>query len=132
LLDQRVRITGRDVDQYDRLVATVVSGGHDVGTAMLSAGLACHFTRYSTDGSLAAAEAAAQKRAVGFWALGASRPACARPDRPVSGPFRGNLQSRVYHAPTCPNYTCKNCTQVFHTEAAARKAGFRPAGDCIR
>jgi endonuclease YncB( thermonuclease family) len=132
LLDKRVTVTGRDVDQYDRLVATVVSGGQDIGTTMLAAGLACHFTRFSTDASLAAAEAAAQRSGLGFWAPGASKPVCARLQRTVVGPFRGNAQSRVYHAPTCPNYSCKNCTQVFQTEAAAREAGFRPAGDCLR
>jgi micrococcal nuclease len=133
LLDQRVRVTGRDVDQYGRLVGTVVSGGQDIGTAMLSAGLACHFTRYSNDASLATAEAAARRSGAGFWAPGAAKPACTtRQQRTAAGPFRGNSQSRVYHAPTCPNYACKNCTQVFQTEAAAREAGFRPAGDCLR
>lgn len=132
LLDQRVSVTGRDVDQYDRLVATVVSGGQDIGTTMLSAGLACHFTKYSNDTSLAATEAAARRNGAGFWAASASKPACTRQQRSVVGPFRGNFQSRVYHASTCPNYKCKNCTQVFQTEIAAREAGFRPAGDCIR
>jgi hypothetical protein len=99
---------------------------------MLSAGLACHFTRYSNDASLATAEAAAQRSGAGFWAPGATKPACTRQQRTVAGPFRGNSQSRVYHAPTCPNYTCRNCTQVFQTESAAREAGFRPAGDCLR
>lgn len=132
LLDQRVRVTGRDVDMYHRLVATIVAGGQDIGAAMLSAGLACHFTRYSNDASLAAAEAAARKSGVGFWAPGASKPACTGQRRSVAGPFHGNRQSHVYHAPTCPNYMCRNCTQVFQTEAAAREAGFRPAGDCLR
>ena len=132
LLDQRVSVTGRDVDQYDRLVATVVSRGQDIGTTMLSAGLACHFTKYSNDNSLATTEATARKNGVGFWAPSASKPACTRQQGTVAGPFHGNFQSRVYHAPTCPHYKCKNCTQVFQTEIAAREAGFRPAGDCIR
>jgi endonuclease YncB( thermonuclease family) len=132
LLDQRVSVTGRDVDQYDRLVATVISGGQNIGTTMLSEGLACHFTKYSNDTSLAATEAAARRSGVGFWAPSASKPACTRQQGTVGGPFRGNSQSRVYHGPTCPNYTCKNCTHVFQTEVAAREAGFRPAGDCIR
>lgn len=132
LLDQRARVTGRDVDQYGRLVGTVNSEGQDIATAMLSAGLACHFTRYSNDKSLATAEAEARKSGAGFWAPGATKPACTRQQRTAAGPFRGNSQGRVYHAPTCPNYTCKNCTQVFQTEAAAREAGFRPAGDCLR
>jgi hypothetical protein len=49
----------------------------------------------------------------------------------VRGPFHGNTQSRVYHQPSCPNYSCRNCTVVFESEADARRAGFRPAGDCL-
>lgn len=43
----------------------------------------------------------------------------------------GNVRSRVYHAPTCPNATCRNCTQPFATPTRAEDAGYRPAGDCL-
>ncbi len=78
LFNQRVTLTGRDVDRYGRLVASVRAGGQDVGTAMLDAGLACHFTRYSNDASLARAEASARARGAGFWARGAPQPRCVR------------------------------------------------------
>jgi len=77
----------------------------------------------------------------GFWAPGASRPRCAAataaPRRPSArdtgaAAFRGNTSSRVYHAPWCRNYDCRDCTRVFRSEAEARAAGFRPAGDCLR
>lgn len=44
----------------------------------------------------------------------------------------GNVRSRVYHAPSCSNATCRNCTQPFATPADAQAAGYRPAGDCLR
>lgn len=77
LFNQRVTLTGRDVDRYGRLVASVLAGGQDVGTAMLDAGFACHFTRYSNDAGLARAEANARARGAGFWAQGAPKPRCA-------------------------------------------------------
>jgi endonuclease YncB( thermonuclease family) len=46
-------VEGRDVDRYGRLVARVSVRGDDAGTALLLAGLACHFTAYSSDVALA-------------------------------------------------------------------------------
>lgn len=156
LFDQRVTLAGQDVDRYGRLVARVTAGGRDVATALLDAGLACHFTRYSNDPGLAQAEANARARGVGFWAAGAPKPRCVAASRPTdgivpptpppgsttrsttprglvaAGPFHGNTNSHVYHAPHCRNYRCKNCTQVFASEAEAQRAGYRPAGDCLR
>lgn len=43
----------------------------------------------------------------------------------------GNVRSRVYHAPSCSNATCRNCTQPFATPTRAEQAGYRPAGDCL-
>jgi endonuclease YncB( thermonuclease family) len=138
LFDQRVTLVGRDVDRYGRLVASVSAGGRDVAAALVEAGLACHFTRYSDDALLARAEAGARSRGAGFWAPGAPKPRCALDAtaapaaRTAAGPFRGNVSSRLYHAPGCRNYACKNCTRVFQTEADARREGFRPAQDCLR
>lgn len=144
LFNQRVTITGRDVDRYDRLVASVRAGGQDVGAALMEAGLACHFTRYSHEASLAEAEARARTSGAGFWAPGAPKPRCvttaATPGGPTTtprglvaaGPFHGNVNSRVYHAPHCRNYRCKNCTQVFASEDDAQRGGYRPAQDCLR
>ncbi len=38
----------------------------------------------------------------------------------------------VFHASTCTNYNCRNCSVVFATGAEAEAAGFKPAGDCLR
>lgn len=151
LFDQPVRVAGRDVDRYGRLVARVVAGGRDASVELLRAGLACH--RFAPDAALAAAESAARAGGKGFWAAAAKKPQCversgaaARPRTaappPTSLPaarladtitrYRGNVNSRLYHASHCPSYNCRNCTRVFASEAAAKAEGFAPANDCLR
>jgi hypothetical protein len=50
----------------------------------------------------------------------------------TQAPFVGNVNSRVFHASTCRNAGCKNCTRGFATQAEAQAAGFRPAEDCLK
>ena len=138
LLTKRVQLQGTDVDRYGRLVARVLADGVDASLQLVRDGLACHYTRYSSDPALAAAQADAQRRGAGFWAAGAPKPACAvgtlKTQAPagVAGPFHGNRSSHVFHAPSCSNYNCQNCSVVFATGAEAEAAGFKPAGDCLR
>jgi endonuclease YncB( thermonuclease family) len=79
--DKDVRVVGRDVDRYGRLVArVVVTDGAtitDVSVALVAEGLACHYRLYSADPALARAEAQARAAGRGFWAPGASKPSCA-------------------------------------------------------
>lgn len=140
LFDQRATVEGRDVDQYGRLVARVTVQGADVRVKLLEEGLACHWVKYSSEAVLAAAEAKAQAQGRGFWAAGVQRPRCTMESArgtgrsgATEGPvvFHGNTSSHVYHAPFCRNYTCRNCTRPFRSEAEATAAGFRPAGDCL-
>ena len=142
--DQDVIVVGKDVDRYGRLVARVRLGRMDLSVEIVAAGLACHFLRYSSDPVLATAEADARSAGRGFWAPGVPKPACitaaAGPPRSAVGAvagttsttFFGNVKSRVYHAPTCRNAHCKNCTREFHSRAEAEAAGFRAAGDCLK
>jgi endonuclease YncB( thermonuclease family) len=141
--DQIVRVTGRELDRYGRLVARVSARGRDASAALVGAGLACH--AYAYDAALARAESQARASSVGFWAGNARKPGCVertafsargrvmgRGDATAVASFRGNVNSRLYHAPTCPNYNCRNCTAIFTTESAAKAAGFRPANDCLK
>ena len=140
LFDQRATVEGRDVDQYGRLVARVTVQGADVRVKLVEEGLACHWVEYSSEAVLATAEAKARAEGRGFWAVGAQRPRCTTASARATGRsgaseghvvFHGNTSSRVYHAPFCINYACKNCTRPFSSEAEAQAAGFRPAGDCL-
>lgn len=140
LFDQNARIEGRDVDRYGRLVARVTVHGNDASIELVKAGMACHYTTYSSDAALARAEAEARQVGRGFWASGAPKPRCALTSRlagqqngnPKETIFHGNTSSRVYHERSCRNYNCQNCTRIFHSAAEAQAAGFRPAGDCLR
>jgi endonuclease YncB( thermonuclease family) len=145
LFDKQVRGRGTDVDRYGRLVARLIVGGADASVELVQAGLACHYTDYSSDAVLAKGEIEARQAGRGFWARGVQRPRCALQvpggagvvatpsQQPIVGiaRFHGNTNSRVYHTATCRNFNCGNCTRVFTTEEDARAAGFRPAGDCL-
>lgn len=145
LFAKTVTVRGTDVDRYRRLVARVIAGTDDASVALIRAGLACHFTRYSSDPVLAAAQQQARAEAKGFWAPGGQRPATCAPTpsatRPLVGQsaaatgavvFHGNRNSHVYHAPSCPNYHCPNCVVPFTSHEEAQAAGYRPAGDCLK
>lgn len=145
LFGQTVRVEGRDVDRYGRLVARIRVAGKDVSSEFVRAGLACRYREYSSDPVLAKAEADARAAGRGFWARGAAKPRCVTTqaqtrrgggnaaNSPASATvFHGNITSRVYHARSCRNFNCRDCTRIFATEAAAKAAEFRPAEDCLR
>ena len=64
----------RDVDRYGRLVARVKVDGEDVSLALVRAGLAWHYTKYSRDPKLAEAEMAAKSAKLGLWSSSAPIP----------------------------------------------------------
>jgi endonuclease YncB( thermonuclease family) len=142
LFSQQVTVEGRDVDQYGRLVARVRVGQTDSSLALLEAGLACHYRQFSSDPVLEAGERSARTSGRGFWLPAAPKPQCVAREaagasrRPqaaaVESGFVGNVSSHVYHAPTCRNARCRNCTRRFASREEAASAGFRPAGDCLK
>lgn len=48
----------------------------------------------------------------------------------AQGVFHGNSSSRIFHAPSCAAYNCKNCTVIFQNSKEALAAGYRPCGKC--
>ena len=61
-------VTVKDVDRYGRFVSRVSVGGEDLSLALVAAGLAWHYVRYSDDAALARAEADARRKKIGLWA----------------------------------------------------------------
>jgi micrococcal nuclease len=140
-----------NTDRYGRLVALVTSQGKDLSLELVKAGLAWHYTEYSSDPTLAAAEREARNAHRGLWVdpspvppwvarrptasanpvASNLKPATSKIKSAVVGPFHANTQSRVYHSDNCPNAHCLNCSLIFKTENEAKTAGYRPAGDCI-
>ncbi len=152
-----VAVEQTTVDRYGRRVGRVFVDGEDLNTAILAAGLAWHYTQYSNDRAMDAAEQAARAAHRGLWsqpnpvppwvyrrpgskaqnrmtrAPSAPRSTglpVARTSAPSSGPFHGNVRSHVFHAPGCRSYNCTNCTAVFATRDEALAQGYKPAGDC--
>mgnify|MGYP001170498696 CR=1 FL=1 len=65
--DRQVIVTVHDVDRYGRFVGRVQIDGVDLSVALVSEGLAWHYTRYSDDAVLARAEAEARTKKIGLW-----------------------------------------------------------------
>ncbi len=143
VVGREVEVRPTTLDRYGRTVARVGVGGVDLSLALVEAGLAWHFTLYSTDPALAAAEVEARRAARGLWVddravapwvfrrerrerpEGAEAPAVAADE-----PFHGNTSSRVFHSAACPQFDCEHCTAAFATREAALAAGYRPCGIC--
>ena len=143
-----------DVDRYGRSVSRIDVDGHDVGLEMIRGGFAWHYKQYSSDAGYAAAERDARLARRGLWqdaapvapwdfrrqhstqaapsARTTSRGLAAQSGPSGAGPFHGNVNSHVFHAPGCKDYACKNCTAEFATYAAAVAAGYRPHAACVK
>lgn len=143
VLNKTVTVSMKDVDQYGRLVATLQVDGQDVGEQLLRAGAVWNYAQFSQDERFAALEAEARNARRGLWALDNPTPpwsfrSAARSGGPggntrrADGLLHGNTTSRVVHAPGCEHYTCRSCTATFETLDAARAAGYRPHGECMR
>ena len=62
-----VEVHVEDRDRYGRTVARLEIDGRDINRQMVADGLAWHFTRYSNDERLAAAEREARAERRGLW-----------------------------------------------------------------
>jgi len=67
-MGKAVAVHVTDRDRYGRTVARIEVEGQDVNKAMVAGGMAWHFTRYSDDAGLAAAEVEARDARRGLWA----------------------------------------------------------------
>jgi micrococcal nuclease len=157
-MGRTVRVTRLGIDKFDRWLVRLASGGTDVNLALVRAGLAWHYEPNGGAIELTEAERGARNARRGLWSDAhpeppwqwrrehprdgaiTSRPtpnarssrANAIADDNPAGPLHGNVRSRRFHRPGCPNYNCKHCTESFLTEDSARDAGYSPAGDCRR
>ena len=138
-----VRCRVVDVDRYDRPVATCTARGRDIGGAMVTAGWAVAFTRYSD--AYLSQQAAARATRRGLWAMRFQNPAdfrrVQREDRapPPLPPnprcaIKGNINgkgARIFHQPSDPGYpdvriNVRDGERWFCSVAEAIAAGWRP------
>ena len=130
LSNKRVAVHVRDVDRYGRLVSRVQVDGIDLSVALVTEGLAWHYTQYSDDPVLAAAEAQARAAKIGLWSQSAPVPpwefrrGATSTETGVSdeGVLRGNRRSKVFHRPGCRNYHCQNRTVMLDSADEALAA----------
>jgi endonuclease YncB( thermonuclease family) len=141
----------RDKDDYGRIVATCRAGNVDLAGAMVSAGFAVAYRRYSDD--YVDEESAARGAKRGVWAGEFERPEEFRRDgreeRAAQAPpaarapprtaqragcnIKGNVNTageRIYHTPSSASYDDtrideRNGERWFCSEAEARAAGWR-------
>jgi len=150
-LYKKVSVEPIAVDAYGRTVAKVgVPGGGCLNEQLLAQGCAWVYKRYCKAGdqkAWSALEQSARLQGLGLWAqpdpvppwvyrntkrAPARRQVAASDATPVpaTGLYHGNTKSRVFHAPGCPAYSCKNCTAVFNSPGEALRAGYRPCKKC--
>jgi len=146
----QVRCEGFGNDDYGRMLALCRAGEIDLNRAMVSAGWALAFRKYST--LYVAEEEQAKAGQLGIWSstfvspedyraakqprepqqLAAPRAVRAPPaDRTFSGcVIKGNRNRKgqwIYHLPGMPYYDVTRPEEIFCTEAEARAAGYRRA-----
>jgi len=153
---QIVRVEVAGTDRYGRTLAEVfLSNGVSLNRALVEAGLAWWFFKYSDDVTLGHLEVAAKAAKRGLWkegqalppwvfrklgreprrkseAAGATGPdgILATPDARL--PIFGNRRSHKYHRPDCRNYDdiAEKNRVPFSTVQEAEAAGYVMAGNC--
>lgn len=98
----------REIDQYDRRIATCTQGEEDLSAWLVQNGLALAYREYSN--RLVAAEDAAREQRIGLWQTSFEPPWAYRAQRwevaaqkaPDGCPIKGNIArdgEQIYHTP---------------------------------
>jgi endonuclease YncB( thermonuclease family) len=136
LLRKNVRVLEKEKDDYGRIVGRVMIGSEDASVELVQAGLAWHYKHYSDDPLLAKLEEEARAARIGLWSATDPVPPweyreqSRERDLEPGQVYHGNVKSRVFHHPDCPQYDCKNCTRELKTRAEAISSGYRPCRIC--
>lgn len=132
-----------DTDRYGRTVGVVTVDGANVNQSLIEAGYAWQYRQYCKEtfcSDWLQDEELARKALVGMWSdpepvppwewrRGAKSKTSENND--VSGgALHGNVKSHVFHQPSCRDYSCKNCVEMFQSREAALATGYRPCGRC--
>lgn len=138
-------------DRYRRTVAIVSLNGLVLNREIIEEGCGWVYGQYCTRAECqewTQLEKRARAAKVGLWSIpnpippwdfrhGKRTPYVARTEESRSSInsqqatfFHGNLSSRIFHAPSCRYYDCKNCTAVFKSREEAIQTGFRPCKVC--
>ena len=128
----------RGTDEFSRVIGVCTVDGKDMNAAMVKAGLAWAFRKYSAD--YVAQEEKAKSDRVGIWQADTQTAEAYRAQRwevglqtaPKGCPIKGNISKNghIYHAPWSPWYkrtkvSVNKGERWFCSEAEALKAGWR-------
>lgn len=138
--NKRLSCVATDRDRYGRVVAVCRLNGRDVGAALVEAGWATAYRKYSLDYISAESRARAARR--GVWAVGLQRPEAYRQSQRGPDPappsaqcrIKGNIAAsgaRIYHLPGTRTYADVRIDPAkgerwFCSAEQARRAGWRP------
>jgi endonuclease YncB( thermonuclease family) len=147
VLKKTVTIEPLDMDTYGRTIAKVYREGDCVNERLIADGCARVYTRFCKPEDREAwsvLEHNARQQRSGLWSQDnpvapwdfrrtkwRAEPKQAKATVPVSGYYRGNTGSRVFHAPGCSYAGCKRCTAGFNSIGEALRAGYTPCKQCI-
>ncbi len=147
VLDKKVTVEPFEIDKYGRTVAKVRTAEGCVNELLVARGCAWVYRRYCRPGDItawAALEEKARQQGLGLWSQPGPVPPWdfrstkrAQENKQVkktgaaAGFYHGNTGSRVFHAPGCTAYDCKNCTAAFNSLGEALRAGYSPCKKCI-
>lgn len=148
----RASVVITDRDRYGRTVGRIKCNGVDANAEQVRAGMAWVYESYAKDKGLFRLQDEARSAKRGLWSerspqapwdwRKASRSGGATTTAQAAAPasratasaneVRGNKNSMIYHVPGCQHYNSISARNVvvFKTEAAARAAGYRKAGNC--
>jgi endonuclease YncB( thermonuclease family) len=143
-----VVVSWSKVDRYGRIVGTVTVNGTSANLEQLRAGFAWYYHHYASDvpaehrAIYEKAEAVARAAKRGLWSQPnpqppwefrrGNAPAASSPVVTSSGQIIGNRNSKIFHAPGCPDYNhvSERNRVLFGSEAEAAGAGYRRARNC--
>ena len=136
-------------DRYGRTIAWVHVNKRVLNEELLTAGLAWHYKRYSSERHLAELEIEARRAKAGLWSDPHAVPpwdyrrggrAVTKPKTPIESQapssdhrglvYHGNVKSKKFHGPACRYYNGRNCTAIFQSREEAIRVGYVPCEVC--
>jgi micrococcal nuclease len=141
-----VKMVQQDMDRYGRTVGIVYVGDVCVNQEIIKNGFAWLYQRYCTSPickEWSKLEQQARSCKIGLWSQpnpippwdfrrggkASSQPSTTHDQSDVAG-YHGNVNSKVFHQPSCKYYNCQNCTAIFKSREEAVSQGYKPCGMC--